>query len=202
MRAAVDSGEVVANLALGTDTGRWGWEAGPVRRRRDRGGRSVEDVYDALAPRVLGYFRAQRMADPEGLTGDVFVSVARRLVGFEGDDEALRRWVFTIAHNRRVDEVRRSARRPAPLPDDGLELTAPPLDDPFDPALVRALASLTEEQRQVVVLRHVADLAVADVARITGRSEGSVKMLCARGLEALAEHLAPATDPARAHGVT
>jgi len=167
-----------------------------VRGRRDRGGRSVEDVYDALASGVLGYFRSQRMPDPEGLTGDVFVSVARRLHEFEGDDDALRRWVFTIAHNRRVDEVRRAARQPAALSDDGHEPAAPPLEEPFDPALVRALAALTEDQRQVVVLRHVADLAVADVARITGRSEGSVKMLCARGLEALAEQLAPATDPA------
>jgi RNA polymerase sigma factor (sigma-70 family) len=157
---------------------------------------SVEAVYDALAPAVLGYFRAQRMADPEGLTGDVFVSVARRLRDFDGDDEALRRWVFTIAHHRRVDEIRRAARQPTTTTTDGLDLEGPPLEDPLDPALVRALATLTDEQRQVVVLRHVADLSVADVARITGHSEGSVKMLCSRGLEALAGQLAPAADPA------
>lgn len=165
-------------------------------RRATARHRSVESVYDALAPRVLGYFRSQRMADAEGLTGDVFVSVARRLAEFEGDDDALARWVFTIAHNLRVDEVRRASRRPASVPDHGVEVAAPPVEDPFDPALVRALAGLTEDQRHVVVLRHVADLSVADVARITGRSEGSVKMLCARGLEALAEALAPAPDPA------
>lgn len=165
-------------------------------RRATAGQRSLESVYDALAPRVLGYFRSQRMTDPEGLTGDVFVSVARRLPQFEGDDDALARWVFTIAHNLRVDEVRRSSRRPAAVPGDGVEVAAPPVEDPLDPVLVRALAGLTDDQRQVVVLRHVADLSVADVARITGRSEGSVKMLCARGLEALAEQLAPAPGPA------
>lgn len=158
--------------------------------------RSVEAVYDALAPTVLGYFRAQRMADPEGLTGDVFVSVARRLPEFDGDDDALWRWVFTIAHNRRVDEIRRAARQPVTTTTDGVDLQGPPLEDPLDPALVRALATLTDEQRQVVVLRHVADLSVADVARVTGHSEGSVKMLCSRGLEALARELAPAPDPA------
>jgi len=168
-----------------------------VRGRRDRGdGRSVEDVYDALAPQVLGWFRAQRMADPEGLTSDVFVSVARGLAAFEGDDEALRRWVFTVARNRRVDEIRRQARRPGTVPVDGVDLEAPPAGDPLDPALLAALAGLTDDQREVVVLRHVADLTVADVARITGRSEGAVKMLCARGLEALAARLAPAGEPA------
>lgn len=163
-------------------------------RRRATGVRSLEDVYTSLAPAVLGYFRAHRLPDPEGLTGDVFVSVARGLPAFDGDDDALRRWVFTICHHRGVDEIRRRARRPDPSTLDGVDLAERVADDGFDPALVQALGALTADQREVVVLRHVADLAVADVARATGRSEGSVKMLCARGLEALAAQLAVATS--------
>jgi RNA polymerase sigma factor (sigma-70 family) len=159
-----------------------------VGRRRATDPRSVEAVYDALAPAVLGYFRSHRMADPEGLTGDVFVAVARRLHDFVGDDDALRRWVFTIAHNVGVDEIRRRSRQPALVPLEGTDAAGVD-DEPFDPALTRALATLTEEQRQVVVLRHVADLSVADVAEITGRSQSAVKMLTTRGLEALARHL-------------
>lgn len=161
-----------------------------MRRRRGAEPGSLEAVYDELAPAVLGFFRAHRARDPEGLTGDVFVSVARRLDAFAGDDAARRRWVFTIAHNRWVDEVRSSARRPPAVPGGGVEVAGPPPDDPLDPALVRALAALTPEQREVVVLRHVADLSVADVAAATGRSPGAVKMLCQRGLDALADRLA------------
>lgn len=144
----------------------------------------MTEVYERLAPSVLGYFRSHRMTDPEGLTGDVFVAVTERLAGFEGDDAALRRWVFTIAHHRRVDEIRRATRRPAQVdidPDPG------PVDDPqpIDPELVAALRALTDDQREVVVLRFVADLAVADVADVTGRTEGAVKMLTSRGLDAL-----------------
>lgn len=160
-------------------------------RRRDADLRSVAGVYDSLAPAVLGYFRSHRMADPEGLTGDVFVAVTQRLATFEGDAAALRRWVFTIAHHRRVDEIRRSARStPAGPP----STAAVEDDDPFDPTMVAALATLTDDQRQVVVLRHVADLSVQDVAEITGRTPGSVKMLTARGLEALAARLAPVPE--------
>jgi RNA polymerase sigma factor (sigma-70 family) len=157
-----------------------------VRRRWGADPRSVERIYDDLAPAVLGYFRSHRMADPEGLTGDVFVAVTHRLAGFEGDDAAVRRWVFTIAHHRRVDEIRRSTREvPAPIP----SAAAVEHEDPFDPDLIAALSTLTDGQRQVVVLRHVADLSVEDVAAITGRSVGSVKMLSSRGLEALAARL-------------
>ena len=172
------------------DTGIGGaaWDHPGVGRRGVTDPRATEAVYDALAPAVLGYFRSHRMADPEGLTGDVFVAVARRLDDFVGDDDALRRWVFTIAHNVGVDEIRRRARQPALVPIEGTD--APSEDDePFDPSLARALAALTDEQRQVIALRHVADLSVADVARITGRSPSAVKMLTTRGLEALARQL-------------
>ena len=158
--------------------------------------RSPAAVYETMAPAVLGYFRAQRMRDPEGLTGDVFVAVTERLARFRGDDAALRRWVFTIAHHRRVDEIRRSTRRPEVLDETP---SGPPIEDrtPVDPDLVRALADLTADQRDVVVLRYVVDLSTKDVARITGKRTGAVKMLQSRGLAALADHpaLSKESDP-------
>ena len=128
------------------------------------------------------------MRDPEGLTGDVFVSVTEKLPRFRGDDAALRRWVFTIAHNRRIDEIRRTSRRQETLVEDPEVLGA--VDAlPFDPGLAAALGRLTADQREVLVLRYVADLPIGVVARITGRRPGAVKMLQARGLEALARLL-------------
>lgn len=126
------------------------------------------------------------MRDPEDLTGDVFVSVTEKLGGFRGDDGAVRRWVFTIAHNRRVDEIRRAQRRPETL---SPEPDSPSTHDstPLDPDLVAALERLTDDQRDVVVLRYVGDLSLRDVARITGRRLGAVKMLQARALAALAD---------------
>ena len=154
----------------------------------------AEDAYEALAPSVLGYFRARGARDPADLTGDVFVSVTRGLASFRGDDAALRRWVFTISHNRMIDEYRRAQRDPNVL-------TAETPDVPYvDPELVstdtelaRALAMLSDDQREVVVLRFVADLSVADVARIVGKRQGAVKMLQARGLERLHDLLGGAS---------
>lgn len=152
-------------------------------------------MYVALAPAVLGYFRSHRMHDPENLTGDVFVAVTEKLTTFRGNDDALRRWVFTIAHHRRVDEIRRTQRRPETLAD---STTDAPVDDaaPLDPDLLAALDHLTPEQREVVVLRYVADLPIAAVAEITGRRSGAVKMLQARGLDALAVEIEPPDPPA------
>lgn len=152
---------------------------------------SAEDVYRALAPAVLGYLRAQRAPDPEDLLGEVFLQVSRDLHRFKGDDAARRRWVFAIAHNRLLDARRRVSRRPRgsdrPVP----EVPADQPPDPFDPELIAALSRLTPDQREVVVLRFVADLPLADVARVTGRRVGAVKALQHRALESLSGMLEP-----------
>ena len=156
--------------------------------------RAAGEVYTALAPAVLGYFRSHGVRDAEDLTGDVFVKVTEHLARFRGSDAALRRWVFTLAHHRLVDEFRRSGR----------SIVTGELDEnwgsasdgePLDAGLVRAISELTDEQREVIVLRFVADLPLRDVARITGRRTGAVKMAQARGLAALQSALSPATLP-------
>jgi RNA polymerase sigma-70 factor (ECF subfamily) len=146
------------------------------------------DAYKALAPAVLAYLRAQRVDDPEDLLGEVFLQVARDIGRFSGDAAALRRWVFAIAHNRVLDWRRRRARRPqvsagTAVPDRASAGVGPP--EAVDPALLAALDSLTPDQREVVLLRFVADLSLEDVAKVTKRNVGAVKALQHRGLENL-----------------
>lgn len=159
----------------------------------DRALGDAGDTYRRLAPAVLGYLRGQRVPDPEDLLGEVFLHVARSLPRFRGgDEEALRRWVFTIARNRVVDDVRRRARRPAPAREaPGLAATVPGPPDPagLDPELLDALGQLTPEQREVIALRFIADLSLHDVAKITRRSVGAVKSMQLRATEQLARNL-------------
>lgn len=154
---------------------------------------SLEEVFRSLGPAVQGYLRASGASDSEELLGDVFERVARGIARFRGDEADLRRWVFTIAYRSLIDEHRRRARdahllrRARPT-----DITTP--DEPFDPALLRALRELTPEQREVVTLRFVADLALEEVGRITGRPTGAVKSLQHRALRHLAQLLgAPRT---------
>jgi RNA polymerase sigma-70 factor (ECF subfamily) len=149
---------------------------------------SAGEAYRALAPAVLGYLRAQRAPEPEDLLGEVFLQVARDLPRFSGDEGALRRWVFAIAHNRLLDARRRAARRPA-IASSAVPEQPVPVHEAVDPELVDALAGLTPDQREVLVLRFVADLPLEDVARITRRRVGAVKALQHRGLEALQRNL-------------
>jgi len=139
-------------------------------------------AYRELAPAVLGYLRARRAPDPEDVLGEVFLQVSRDLERFEGDPCDLRRWVFTIAHHRMTDAFRRRSRRPRIIDRSPTSAVAPPAPDPIDEDLVAALGGLGDDQREVVVLRFVADLSLEDVAAITGRSANAVKAMQHRAL--------------------
>jgi RNA polymerase sigma-70 factor (ECF subfamily) len=143
-----------------------------------------EEIYVALAPRVLGYLRARGVADPEDIAGEVFLQVARDLRRFRAaDDEvAVRRWVFTIARNRATDAARRARRRPRASSAEVPDQPAAPSAEPLDSDLVAALLQLTADQREVIALRFIADLPLEDVARVTRRSVGATKALQHRAL--------------------
>jgi RNA polymerase sigma factor (sigma-70 family) len=154
--------------------------------------RDADTVYRDLGPAVLGYLRAQGATDPEDLLMDVFVAVVRDLDGVRGDSAAVRRWVFTIAHHRVVDQRRHRARRTRLRSVDALQLdrvVPDAMSAGVDPELIAALAMLTPEQRDVLGLRVVADLPVADVARILRKRPDAVKSMQHRALTTLAARL-------------
>lgn len=159
---------------------------------------ALEALYRELAPVVLGYLRAQGAKEPEDLTGDTFVGVVRGLHRFQGDRQALRSWVFAIAHRRLLDERRRLARRREEAVDPR-ELPERIAGDVEQDALVRvgarwavdALAGLTPDQRDVLLLRVLADLSVGAVAGILRKGPGAVKSLQRRALLALARQIDP-----------
>jgi RNA polymerase sigma factor (sigma-70 family) len=148
-----------------------------------------EQIYRDLAPTVLGYLRAQGVAEPDDLLGDVFVSVVKDLDRFRGDPGRLRSWVFSIAHARVIDDRRRRRRRQMVLygePAEFADRSAPAWPASPDPVLVQALTELTSDQRDVVALRFVADLAVNDVAELLSKRPDAVKALQGRALARLA----------------
>jgi RNA polymerase sigma factor (sigma-70 family) len=151
------------------------------------------ELYRSAAPAVDRYLRARGVPDAEDLVGETFVRVVRHLGRFAGDEPDFRAWVFAIARNLVVDAARRNTRRPADATPAATLHALAPVGDAEDDAMgelataevIRILSQLTEDQRDVLLLRIVGDLSVSQVAGIVGRSEGAVKMLQARGLASL-----------------
>lgn len=163
-----------------------------------------EQLYRSLAPRVAAYLRSQRVSDVAGVTNDVFVSVFRRLERFSGTPAQFRSWVFAIAHAMAIDEHRyrsrrRRAGRAVPL-DDGDDWPAGDVEEDALGALsgtdvARLLATLTPDQRNVLLLRVVADLSVEETAAALGKAPGAVRVLHHRAIAALRRSLVPEAAP-------
>jgi RNA polymerase sigma-70 factor (ECF subfamily) len=157
---------------------------------------AFEVLYRDLSPSVTGYLRLHGAVEPDDLASETFIGVFTGLAGFTGDEDALRGWVFTIAHRRLVDDWRRRSRRPQVADDPG-DLTELLGGDVEDDALVgvgtetvhRMCAELPDDQRSVLLMRILADLTVEQVAQAMGRSVGAVKALQRRGLRTLRTRL-------------
>lgn len=156
---------------------------------------AIAVLWRAHQPLLLRYLRGRGTPDAADIASQIWIDAARNMHRFEGDADDFRRWIFTIARRRLVDERRRIGRREsrwtgAVRHDD----TVPGADDAFDAqdSLARALAlvaRLPDKTREAVLLRYVADLSVADTAAVMGVRTGHVRVLTHRGLQQLEQIL-------------
>jgi RNA polymerase sigma-70 factor (ECF subfamily) len=120
--------------------------------------------------------------------------VVKGLPGFRGGEEAFRAWLFTIARHRAVDAGRFRSRRPdVPLATETLEQQTTPdaaelaLEAISTRSVVALIKSLPRDQAEIIMLRVVAGLDAADVARIVGKTPGAVRVTAHRALRRLAD---------------
>lgn len=153
--------------------------------------REFDDFYATSFQRITGqvYAMIGNRDEAQECVQEAFVRAwaHRRKLDRADHPEA---WVRTTAYRlavsrwRRVVRSRRPEDRALGLP---TETSAP---NESHVALVAALRQLPEAQRQALVLHHIADLSVHDVAREVGVPEGTIKARLSRGRAALAALLA------------
>lgn len=153
--------------------------------------RGFDELVAWIERPLVGFVRARGAEDWEGLANDVLVRAFRQIDQFEGGAVQFRAWVFRIARNALIDERRRRGRRVEAVPTVPHDLPEGPADaDPSVDVEQRErvemlLADLTDEQREVVLLRIVAGLGVEETAEVTGRRPGAVRTLQHRALTRL-----------------
>lgn len=151
----------------------------------------LRDVYAASAGRLVAqlYGMTGDYADAQDAVQEAFARALTRPTGLRGVDNP-EAWLCRVAmniarsrHRRRLlfDRIARSGRLRG-------SDTTPPLS-PDHVALVAALQRLPRATRETVVLHHLADLPVAEVATLLSCSVESVKTRLVRGRRALAAHL-------------
>jgi RNA polymerase sigma-70 factor, ECF subfamily len=151
-------------------------------------------LFRDVQPALLRYLHVIT-PDAEDVAGETWLQVVKGLPGFRGGEEAFRAWLFTIARHRAVDAGRSRSRRPDVPLDLTEALEQQTVPDAADLAMeaistrwVLALVKkLPRDHAEIVILRVVAGLEAADVARIVGKTPGAVRVTAHRALRRLAE---------------
>jgi RNA polymerase sigma-70 factor (ECF subfamily) len=125
----------------------------------------------------------------EDAAQEALVAIARGLPNYDGRAR-VRTWVYRIAVNSSLDELRRTRRRPVPVTPDRSPEPPGRHPGPADAAearddVGRALALVPEEFRAVLVLRHVMDMDYAEIAETLDIPIGTVRSRISRGTTAL-----------------
>jgi RNA polymerase sigma-70 factor (ECF subfamily) len=155
---------------------------------------AVSVLYRRFNPALVRYLGAGDAAVAEDLAAEVWLAAAPKLPDFTGGEAEFRAWLFTIARRRLIDHGRRVARhrnRTAGAAHMKEAVEPDPSDAVADSlsaraAVARLVADLSGDQAEVVLLRVVAGLNVAEVAAIMGRSPGWVRVSQHRALRRLA----------------
>lgn len=140
----------------------------------------------AVCRRIVG-----NSDDALDATQEAMIAIARSIGRFDGR-AAFTTWIYRIATNAALDELRRRARRPQPmetLPEPAMAATR--LDDRVGARLDidAALALVPDDFRVAVVLRDLCDLDYAEIAAVLDVPAGTVRSRIARGRAALAQAL-------------
>jgi RNA polymerase sigma-70 factor, ECF subfamily len=150
-------------------------------------------LYDQYVERIYSYIyhRVGQVELAEDLTGQVFMRMLEAVRAGQSWRSSFSGWLYRIAHNLVIDHYRRRGRATFVDIDD---VTAP--SEHGEPLasvealleserLRQALGKVTEEQAQVVTLRFLEDLSIAETAEIMGKTEGAIKALQYRAVLAL-----------------
>jgi RNA polymerase sigma-70 factor, ECF subfamily len=163
-----------------------------LRAAQQGDGDAFARIWRQFNPGLLRYLTVKAAPVAEDLGADVWMRIVRALPSFEGDEQNFKAWLYTTARNRLTDWYRSGQRRLESLETSRFMTIASDshvesevAERSATDAAVALIAHLPSAQAEAVTLRVVAGLDVPRVARVMGRSPGSVRVLCHRGLKML-----------------
>ena len=137
-------------------------------------------------PRMVRYL-AMFTNEPEDLCSEVWIKIAGSITGFQGDSNAFKGWIYTIARNAATDLARKKQRTGT-----SVELAEEDWvgENSTMVEVMDLVKRLPQEYAEIIMLRIVADLDASEVAEIVGKTQGNVRVLTHRGLKQLKDMLA------------
>jgi RNA polymerase sigma factor (sigma-70 family) len=158
----------------------------------------ASEIYDRYSSRIYNFaYRFLKNSEAaEDATQEVFVKMLKHANQFHGDAK-LSTWLFSITANWCRDYLRKADNKAKESDDVLVTLPAPAELSPErtleqrenERRIQKALGALTPEQREAILLSRYQGLSYAEIAQISGCSEGAVKTRVFRAMETLKKAL-------------
>ena len=168
-----------------------------VARAQEGDRDALEELYLEHFDRIYSYLHMTvgNRHDAEDLTTQTFLKMLESINRFRWGTAPFSAWLFRIAHNLAMDHFRARRRwqpeEEVPEPDQ--------VESSAEDEAMRVLSSenmfdlieqLSDEQRQVLILKFVFDFSNLEVAAVLDKTEGAIKSLQHRALASLQKHVA------------
>jgi RNA polymerase sigma-70 factor, ECF subfamily len=164
-------------------------EATQVQRAKDGDSSIWDGWFQRYYPNLFryAYIRLRRRAEAEEIASQVFVEAYRGIGRYTYTGKPVLAWLYRIAHNLVYDRLKLEERRSV------LQVDSPAVTDTTEGPesiianidLLNAIDTLTDEQRDVVILRYFLGMSAQEVSGVVGKSPAAVFSLQARALIAL-----------------
>lgn len=150
-----------------------------------------EVLYDLYAEKIYRYlfYRIHHKELAEDLTSQTFLQAFQRLHQYNKDKGVFAAWLYRIARNLMIDEARR--KKPTDTIDNYFDLTDNSnVEEQTDQVLLSKavkefLQTLPQDARELITMRLWDELSYAEIAEITGKTEGALKMQFSRLIKQL-----------------
>jgi len=171
-------------------------ELGLVARARQLDPEALTEIHTLYYGPIFKYiaYRVEDQDAVQDLTSEVFIRLIDALRDQRAPQQTLKGWLYGVATNV-INEHRRKQKRSNMLDlDESIESTDPNLEaliemDVDQADLRSALDELTKEQQMVITLRFGSGLSIREIAGAMGKTEGAVKQLQIRAIDALTRRL-------------
>ena len=152
-----------------------------VAQNRDR--QAFAQLFDHFAPRLKSFMMRKNTSAElaEDLVQEAMIAVWNKASLYEPSKGSVTTWVFTIARNLRIDRIRRDVHMPTTELGDYDEPSEAPEGEELlgrkqeDGLVAKALQSIPEEQRQILILSFVEDMPQSEIASRLSIPLGTVK---------------------------
>lgn len=152
------------------------------------------DLYIIFVEKIYRYvfYHIKSKTAAEDITGEVFLKAWRAISSCRGKENAFSPWLYRIAHNQLVDELRKRQRRPS-LELENIETIRDSKSSvegySEQQELLKLIDRLSSNQRRVIILKFIEGMGNREVAKIMGKSEGAIRVMQMRALAALRKEL-------------